>query len=75
MTVAELIEKLKGDPQDWTVFVEPEHPNAAGLPAEDRVVGKVTSAATSGHSNAHAPGGVPYLPVYTDFDDCITEEG
>lgn len=75
MTVAELIEKLKDSPQDWTVFVEPEHPNAAGLPAEDQVVGKVTSAGTSGCCNADGNGGVLYLPVYTGFGDCITKEG
>jgi len=79
MTVAELIEALKDEPQDWRVAVEPVYPNACGLAAGDQVPGRITGL---GHSKRDrhpdgglydaegklAPGGTVSLSVFTPWE-------
>lgn len=71
MKVAELIEILKDEPQDWVVYAEPEYPNAAGLKPEDRETGRITGFSQS-YRNPDG-GGVVALSVYTDFDGSLAD--
>lgn len=72
MTVAELIEILKDEPQDATVYVQPAYPNSAGLKPEDREQNRITGWGQTNYAHKGKPGEV-YLEVFTDFDGCLAD--